>query len=139
MLSNEAKNNAPVWVRIGQGANAPLVPGIITDARPMDRDRTDVKGRAEGLKVLNSIVVITLRENVTPQNGLPATYYSERPEALIAITARETLIPAIDGDEKDPRNVVIGKLRSHIGDSFAPTKEHIEEQAAKYLAMPALA
>ena len=144
MFAIDAKNLTTVWVRIGQGDNAPLVPGVITDASV--RDRPLIRSAAKGgpLTVLNSVVVISLRENVTPTNGRPPTYVVERPEALIALSARSTAIPAIDGTDEMTQKQVLTALRAAVAVSLAslapaPDSAKVEEEAARYLVMPALA
>jgi hypothetical protein len=144
MFATDAKNYARVWVRIGQGASAPLVPGLVTDAQV--RDRPLIRSAAKGgpLTVLNSVVVISLRENQDPSNGRPATYMVERPEALIALSPRETAIPAIDGTERMTQKQVLVALRAAVAASLAaltpvPATSKVEEEAARYLNLPALA
>lgn len=117
MFANDAKNNARLWVRIGQGASAPLVPGIVTDARVGDRPLIRSAAKGGRLTVINSVVVISLRENVNPSNGRPAIYMVERPEALIALSDRETVIPAIDGSDKMTQQQVLVALRAAVAAS----------------------
>lgn len=143
MQSNEIKLYGKVWVKIGQGEDAPLCPGIVTNAATQDEAEvprsTQNNTRSATIKVRNAIAeVITLRENQTPSNGLPPTYFTARPEALIAVIERDLLIPSIDGDGKLTPAQLVDKLRSHIGDSYKPAEKHIKEEAARYLAMPAL-
>jgi hypothetical protein len=144
MFDNEAKNNARVWVRIGQGDSAPIVPGMITDNRVGPRELLRSAAKGGTLVVQNSVVVISLRENVTPGNGRPAVYYTERPEALIALSPRTgALIPAIDGDGKQTTTDILNALRIQVALSRAalapaPDKAKGEEEAKRFLAVPAL-
>lgn len=143
MFENEARINLAVWVRIGKGENAPLVPGIITDARVVTRDLLRSVAKGGTLSVQNSVVVISLRENMTPANGRPATYYVERPEALIALSRRTTMIPAIDGTAEMSQHQIVDTLRMQVALSRAalapaPSSGRVEEEAARYLSLPAL-
>jgi hypothetical protein len=79
MFANDAKQFQKVWVRIGQGDQAPLVPGIVTNNRVSDRPVLRSAAKGGPLTVLNSVMVVSLRENMTPDNGRPATYMVERP------------------------------------------------------------
>ena len=144
MFANDAKNFQKVWVRIGQGEAAPLVPGIVTDVRVADRPLIRSAAKGGPLTVLNSVVVVSLRENVTPANGRPPTYMVERPEALIALSERVTTIPAIDGSDRMTQKQVLTALRAAVTASLAalapaPATTKVEKEAARYLAMPALA
>lgn len=143
MFENEARNNLAVWVRIGQGESAPLIPGIITDARVATREILRSVAKGGTLAVPNSVVVLSLRENQTPANGRPVTYYVERPEALIALSPRTTLIPAIDGTAEMSQHQIISTLRTQVAISRAalapaPSSGRVEEEAARYLTLPAL-
>ena len=143
MFANDARNFPKVWVRIGQGEAVPLVPGNVTDARVSDRPLLRSAAKGGPLTVLNSVVVVSLRENVTPANGRPATYMVERPEALIALSERVTTIPAIDGTAKMTQQQVLTALRSAVSASLAalaptPATSKVEEEAARYLNLPAL-
>jgi hypothetical protein len=143
MFANDAKSWSKVWVRIGQGESAPLVPGIVTDARVGDRPLLRSAAKGGPLNVLNSVIVISLRENVTPDNGRPALYTVERPEALIALSPRATAIPAIDGTDKMTKQQVLVALRAQVTASLAalnptPDTSKVEAEAARYLNLPGL-
>jgi len=144
MFANDVRNWTRVWVRIGQGESAPLVPGIVTDARVGDRPLIRSAAKGGPLNVLNSVVVISLRENVTPSNGRPALYMVERPEALIALSERKTAIPAVDGTDKMTQQQVLVALRAAVTASLAsltpaPADAKVEAEAKRYLVIPALA
>ncbi len=144
MFANDTKNFQKVWVRIGQGDSAPLVPGIVTDATVLDRPLIRSAAKGGPMTVLNSVVVISLRENVNAANGRPPTYMVERPEALIALSPRKTAIPAVDGTAKMTQQQVLTALVAAVTASLAalapaPAATKVEEEAARYLSLPALA
>lgn len=143
MFANDAKNNARVWVRIGQGESTSRPrhhhrrPGGRPAPHPERRegrpaDRPQQRGRHQPARE---------RE---PVDGRPATYMVERPEALIALSPRETAIPAIDGADTMTQKQVLIALRAAVSASLAaltptPATSKVEEEAARYLNMPALA
>jgi len=144
MFATEVAVNNKVWIRIGQGANAPLVPGVVTNAQVQDRQLMRSAAKGGPLTVLNSVIAISLRENVTPSNGRPLVFYTERPEALIAISARDIAIPAIDGTDEMSVSDVLTVLRAKVHESLAtltpaPNKDRAEAAAAEFMALPALA
>ena len=140
MFAAEVRNDIKVWVRLGQRADAALVPGIVTDDRVGNRN---LIRRGGPLTVQNSVVVISLRENVNHTPGRPDTYTVERPESLIALSERVTQIPAIDGAPGMTTEQVLAALRIAVAMSLAalspkPSETKVEAEAARYLAMPAL-
>jgi len=131
-----------VTVRIGQidSPTVAYVPGIVTDARIDDRTLPTRKG---SILVQNSIMVTSLRMNQTPGNGSPDHYYTNRPENLIALSLRETLVSAIDGADGMAYAALKPSLEAAVAASTAalnpaPAKKAVEDAFAVFASAPAL-
>lgn len=136
------KNGDRVTVRIGRidSPTVAYVPGIVTNAVVSDRELITTKlGR---FTVQNSIEVVTLRAS-QPGSGREGVYYTNRPENLIAVTPRETMVPAIDGDGTMTYAVLKPLLQALVAASTAalnpaPEKSIFEQAMEPFLTLPAL-
>jgi hypothetical protein len=131
-----------VTVRIGQidSPNVAYVPGIVTDAHIQNRDLPTRKGT---ILVQNSIMVTTLRANQQPGNGRAQFFFVNRPENLIALSLRDTLVPAIDGADRVTYTALKPRLEAAVAASTAalnpaPEKKAVEDAFAVFASAPAL-
>jgi hypothetical protein len=136
-----------VTVRIGRftnpdgsaNLNIAYVPGRVVDAIVADRVLTTQRGP---ITVRSSVVVISLRANLTPSNGRPPFYFTQRAEALVSLSLRTEDVPAIDGD-KTPWPVLLNLLNAAVAASTAalnppPAKTVVAEAFSVFASAPAL-
>lgn len=137
-----------VTVRIGRltnpdgsaNPNIAYVPGRVVDATVADRTLTTQRGP---ITVRSSVVVISLRANLTPSNGRPPFYFTQRAEALVSLSLRTEDVPAIDGAPGTKWHALKPLLEAAVAASTAalnppPAKAVVADAFSVFATAPAL-